>query len=309
MASLTQPRARAGLNAPATLSWVALITVWILWGSTFLGIRVAVQSIPPLLMAGSRYLIAGVLMALVFWVTQRERLEPIRLADLKSVLVTAVLLLLVGNGTLSYGEVQLPSGLAALIVAGVPIWMLLIDALFSRKINRVAGLGIAVGTIGMIALIGMPSAHVPLGPAFAVIAGSIAWALGSVLARREHSHRTHALFPALEMIAGGVLLCLFGVITGETHNLHFANISAASLAGYVWLIVMGAMVAYTAYGYAVRTLPTHVVSTYAYVNPIVAVGLGSVFLKEPLTLNVIAGGATIVIAVVIILIGNRGKEV
>lgn len=306
---LTQPRARAVLSAPATLSWIGLITVWILWGSTFLGIRLAVQSIPPLLMAGSRYFVAGTVLALVLWAMQRKRLEPIRLADLKSVLVTAVLLLLLGNGSLSYGEVQLPSGLAALIVAGVPIWMLLIDALFSRKIDRTAVIGIAVGTVGMVALVGMPAAHVPLGPAFAVIAGSVAWAFGSVLARREHSHRTHPLFPALEMIAGGILLCLFGVITGETRHLHIASITAPSLAGYVWLIVMGAMVAYTAYGYAVRTLPTHVVSTYAYVNPIVAVALGSALLKEPLTLNVIAGGATIVIAVVIILIGNRGKEV
>lgn len=307
VASLTQARARAALTTPS-LSWISLITVWILWGSTFLGIRLAVQSIPPLLMAGSRYFIAGVLLAFVLWVRERERLTPIRLPDLKSVIVTAVLLLVIGNGSLSYGEMQLPSGLAALIVAGVPIWMLVIDALFTRKIHGFAALGIIAGTIGMIALVGMPSAHVPLGSALAVVGGSISWALGSVLARREHSHRTHPLFPALEMIAGGLLLCVCGAALGEVRALHIASITAPSIAGYLWLIVMGSMVAYTAYGYAVRTLPTNVVSTYAYVNPIVAVTLGALFLREPLTLNVLAGGATIVIAVVIILIGTRRKE-
>lgn len=306
MASLTQSRERA-LSLPS-LSWISLVTVWILWGSTFLGIRLAVASIPPLLMAGSRYLIAGAILVLVLWATQRERFTPIRVSDMKSVLVAAVLLLVIGNGSLSYGELQLPSGLAALIVAGVPIWMLLIDALFTRKIQGPAILGIAVGTIGMIALVGMPSAHVPAGSALAVVGGSASWALGSVLARRQHAHRTHPLFPALEMIAGGFLLCLCGAAFGEVGALHIAAITAPSLAGYLWLIVMGSMVAYTAYGYAVRTLPTNVVSTYAYVNPIVAVALGAIFLKEPLTLNVLAGGATIVIAVVIILFGTRRKE-
>jgi drug/metabolite transporter (DMT)-like permease len=292
----------------AALPWISLVTVWILWGSTFLGIRVAVQSIPPLLMAGSRYLCAGVLMALILWALQRERLQPVRWSDMKSVLITAVLLLVAGNGSLSWAELQLHSGLAALIVAGVPIWMLLINAVFSGSLQRSAAIGILIGTIGMIVLVGMPSAHVPIVPALAVIGGSMAWALGSVLARRQHSDRTHPLFPALEMIVGGALLCVIAAIAGEFRGFHPASISAASGAGYIWLVVMGSMVAYTAYGYAVRTLPTNVVSTYAYVNPIVAVMLGALILAEPLSLNIIAGGATIITAVVIILIGNRRKE-
>jgi drug/metabolite transporter (DMT)-like permease len=282
--------------------------VWLLWGSTFLGIRLAVQSIPPLLMAGSRYLLAGLLMSGVLWVVQRERLVPIRASDLKHVVLTAVLLLVIGNGTLSWGEVQLQSGTAALIVAGVPIWMLLIDALLTRKIQTLAVLGICVGTAGMIALVGMPSAHVPVIPALAVIGGSMAWALGSVLARRMHSDNTNPLVPALEMIAGGLLLCVGGAVTGEAHTFNLASITAPSAAGYVWLVIMGSMVAYTAYGYAVRTLPTNVVSTYAYVNPIVAVTLGAIILHEAITLNVLLGGATIVIAVMLILFANRREE-
>jgi drug/metabolite transporter (DMT)-like permease len=260
-------------------------------------------------MAGSRYLIAGVLMTAVLWIVQRERLAPIRASDVKHVVLTAVLLLVIGNGTLSWGELQLQSGTAALIVAGVPIWMLLIDALLTRKIQALAVLGIGVGTAGMIALIGMPSAHVPLIPALAVIGGSMSWALGSVLARRMHSENTNPLVPALEMITGGVILCAAGAASGEFATLHLASITASSAAGYVWLVVMGSMVAYTAYGYAVRTLPTNVVSTYAYVNPIVAVMLGAMILHEAITLNVLLGGATIVIAVVLILYANRRKEV
>lgn len=307
MASLTQWRSRVTLPLPS-LSWISLVTVWILWGSTFIGIRVAVQSIPPLLMSGSRYLIAGIVLSVALWATQRERLTPVRLADLKSVLVTAVLLLVVGNGSLSYGELQLPAGLAALICAGVPIWMLVIDALLERKISGIAVFGITIGTIGMVLLVGMPSAHVPIASALLVLGGSIAWALGSVLARRQHSHRTHPLFPALEMIAGGFLLCVSGAAAGELRDLHVHAITVPSLTGYLWLIVMGSMAGYTAYGYAIRTLPTNIVSTYAYVNPIVAVALGALLLNEPLTLNVLAGGATIVIAVVVILFGTRRKE-
>jgi drug/metabolite transporter (DMT)-like permease len=129
-----------------------------------------------------------------------------------------------------------------------------------------------------------------------------------VLARRGHSDRTHPLFPALEMIAGGLMLSVAGAAFGELRALHFASISGASIAGYVWLVIMGSMVAYTAYGYAVRTLPTSVVSTYAYVNPIVAVVLGAVILQERITQNILIGGATIVIAVVIILMSNKRKE-
>lgn len=306
MASLTQARVREDGALP--LSWISLVTVWILWGSTFLGIRLAVQSIPPLLMAGSRYLLAGSIMACVLWLTQRKRMAPIQVSDLKNVLIAAVLLLVAGNGSLSWAELQLQSGTAALIVAGVPIWMLLIDAVLSRRIQAFAVLGICVGTVGMVALVGMPSAHVPIAAALAVMGGSAAWALGSVFARRAHSDRTHPLFPALEMVAGGLMLSACGLATGELHALHVSQITASSVAGYVWLVIMGSMVAYTAYGYAVRTLPTNVVSTYAYVNPIVAVVLGAVILHERITPNILIGGATIVIAVVLILFANRRKE-
>lgn len=294
---------------PSTLSWIALVTVWFVWGSTYLGIRLAVQTIPPFLMAGTRYLIAGCVLALIFWITQRDRLEPVRWSDLKSVVVTAVLLLVVSNGLLSWAEVHMQSSLAALIVSGVPIWMVLIDALlYTKKIQGAALVGMGVGSIGMVLLVGIPSGHVPIVTALILIGGSLSWALGSVLARRQHGHRTHPLFPALEMIVAGVLSWVVGIVTGELHNFSLAAVSASSIGGFLWLVIMGSMVGYTAFGYAIRTLPTHTASTYAYVNPVVAVVLGAMILREPITLNILAGGATIVTAVVIILVGTQTER-
>lgn len=294
---------------PSTLSWIALVTVWFVWGSTYLGIRLAVQTIPPFLMAGTRYLIAGCVLALIFWITQRDRLEPVRWSDLKSVVVTAVLLLVVSNGLLSWAEVHMQSSLAALIVSGVPIWMVLIDALlYTKKIQGPALVGMGVGSIGMVLLVGIPSGHVPIVTALILIGGSLSWALGSVLARRQHGHRTHPLFPALEMIVAGVLSWVVGIVTGELHGFSLAAVSGSSIGGFLWLVIMGSMVGYTAFGYAIRTLPTHTASTYAYVNPVVAVVLGAMILREPITLNILAGGATIVTAVVIILVGTQTER-
>ena len=289
-------------------SWLALLTVWIMWGSTYLAIRLAVHTIPPLLMAGARFLIAGCVLALVLWIAQRERLTPVRWSDLRSVITTAVLLLLISNGSLSWGEQHVGSGLAALLVAGVPIWMLLIDGLFSKKIAPVALAGMIVGSAGLAILVGMPSGHVPLVTSVVLILGSICWSFGSVLARRGHGHRTHPLFPALEMIVGGALLCIVAVLSGELRGFAFSHVSVSSLGGFVWLVVMGSMVGYTAYAYAVRTLPTSVSSTYAYVNPIVAVALGALILHEQVTPNMLIGGAIIIGAVVIILLANKRKE-
>lgn len=304
MASYARTVTRKSSLAQA-LPWIALIAVWVVWGSTYLAIRVAVQTIPPLLMPGMRYVIAGATLALVLLVLQRKRLAPLGRNDAAWIVIAAVLMLLVGNGALCYAEVTIPSGMASLIAASTPIWMLLIDAAFTRKLQRLAAFGVAAGTIGMIVLVGAPGGRTALLPALAVLAGAFSWAFGSVLARRYHAHRTNPLFPALEMFAGGVLLCAAGAASGEISAFHVAEISAASYAGFWWLVVMGAIVGYTAYGYAVRTLPTNVVSTYAYVNPVVAVTLGALVLGERLTPNVLVGGTIVVAAVALILFAGR----
>jgi drug/metabolite transporter (DMT)-like permease len=289
----------------AALSWIALIVVWFVWGSTYLGIRVAVGALPPFLMAGSRYIVAGALLFAILWFVQGARRRRITRHDLREASITGFLLLVVGNGLLCLSEVHLESGTAALLVATTPMWMILIDAALVRSLQVSSVVGILLGTFGVLALFGAPSAHGSLASAILVLIGSAGWAAGSVYARRTASGRPNALLPALEMLAGGMMLTAIGIGRGELAGFHFSHVPASALAGWLWLVVAGAMIAYSAYGYAVRTLPIRVVSTYAYVNPIVAVILGALILKETLTWNVLLGGAAIVLSVVTILMANR----
>lgn len=284
------------------LPWVALITVWFLWGSTYLGIRLAVETIPPFLMAGVRYIIAGSILTAAMLLWKRDLLSQLRAPQWRSLTMTAFLLLGIGNGFLCYAEMSVQSGIAAIVVATVPIWMVIIAAVVSRTgITLGSGIGLALGTIGIVALAGVPGGGVPLIPTLMMLVGSFSWALGSVYARRHADLRKNPIIPALEMFTGGIILCIMGLITGEGTHVNLSAITPASFGGFLWLVGPGALVGYTAYNYAVRKLPTHIVATYGYVNPIVAVALGAWLLHERITLNVILGGAAIVLAVVAIL--------
>jgi len=294
---------RAGL-----LSWLALVTVWILWGSTYLGIRVAVQAIPPYLMAGTRFTLAGALLFVLVWFAQGRPHVRISRDDVRSVLAAAVLLLVIGNGLLCWSEVHLQSGTAALLVATVPMWMILIDAMLSRRLRLLPFVGIVLGSLGIGVLVGAPSQHASLVPIVLVLFGSLSWAVGSVYARRTWTNHVNPLLPALEMLVAGVIMSIIGAARGEVAQIHLAQLPISAIYGWTWLVVAGAMIAYSAYGYAVRTLPTNVVATYAYINPIVAVLLGALILKEPLTWNVLAGGCAIVLSVVAIVIDNRSNS-
>ena len=288
------------------LAWLSLITVWIVWGSTYLGIRFAVQTIPPFLMAGVRYTIAGLLLcgALLLW--KRSLLAEITLSQWKSLAVTAVLLLVCGNGLLCFAEQRIASGVAALIVATVPIWMLAIDSALERRLPSTSAMaGMAVGTLGIAALVGLRFGSIPLVPALLVLLSALCWAAGSVYARRNANGHGNPLVTALEMVLGGVMLTIVASFSGETSHFHLSAISRESFLGFLWLVGPGAIVGYTAYGFAVRALPTQVTSTYAYVNPVVAVILGTLIAAEPLTANVIVGGVAVVVSVVTILL-SRG---
>jgi drug/metabolite transporter (DMT)-like permease len=280
------------------LPWVALVAVWFLWGSTYLAIRVAVGSIPPYLMAGVRYIIAGAILSAALLLWKRDLLGRLSPSAWRSIAITGFLLLVVGNGTLVFVEMRMPSGIAAIIVATVPIWMVVADALFARKaISRGSWIGLALGTFGVAALGGAVS----IGLTLLLMAGAASWALGSVYAGKHHGDRNNPIVPALEMLVGGSMMVIVGALTGEFAQLHLDAITPQAIAGFWWLVGPGAIVGYSAYGYAVRNLPTNVTATYAYVNPIVAVVLGAWLLHEPITLNVIVSGAAIVFAVVTIL--------
>ncbi|MCN9244076.1 EamA family transporter [Streptomyces sp. RY43-2] len=282
-----------------------MITVWIVWGSTYLGIQLAVDTIPPLLMAGFRFLTAGTVMfALVGPRHARGARRPTA-RHLRSTLVIGALMLVGGNGLLSVGETSVDSGLAALIVATVPIWMILINAAVTRtRITVTMMLALVLGTVGVGVLVGGPGARVDISGAVVVLIGSLCWAAGSVYARRAPLPSHPLVVASLEMIAGGLLLITAAAVTGEFGRLDLAAISAGSLAGFLWLVVAGSMIAFTAYGYANSTLPNDTVATYAYVNPVVAVALGALLGQEALDPNLLLGGAVIVSAVVLIVGGK-----
>lgn len=284
------------------LPWIALGAIYLLWGSTYLGIRVAVQTMPPYLMTGTRYLVAGLALLALRLLFAKERLAMPSRATLGRIAVTAVLLLVVGNGLLCLAETRVESATAALLVTTTPIWMLVLGAWQSRKMPGWPAVGgIALGTAGMFVLVGKAGSNSELFYVVLILAGSASWALGSVYARdKEH----HPLTAPLEMAIGGFGSILVGLALGEARQVHVASIAPASWLGMLWLITGGAMAGYSAYAYALRTLPTETVATYAYVNPIVAVALGALLLKEPITPNVLAGGAAIVASVILIVAGS-----
>lgn len=287
------------------LPWLALVIVWIVWGSTYLAIHAAVETIPPLLMAGFRYLIAGLAMFAIVGPRHARGAQRPTARQLRSTVVIATLMLVGGNGLLSVGETHIDSGLAALIVATVPVWMALVNAAVTRtRITPAMMLALALGTVGVGLLVGGPGAHIQTGGAIVVLVGAFSWAMGSVYARSAPLPSHPPIVAALEMIAGGLVLIIAAAVTGEFSRLDLGTLSNGSVAGFLWLVVAGSMVAFTAYGYANTTLPNDTVATYAYVNPVVAVALGALFSNEELSPNLLLGGAVVISAVVLIVGGK-----
>lgn len=286
------------------LPWIALIAVYLLWGSTYLGIRVAVATIPPYLMTGCRYVVAGALLFALQWLFAREKPAMPSRAQLLRIAVIAIMLLTIGNGLLCLAETRVESGTAALLIASSPVFMVLLDALRMRRPpTALAVAGIVLGSIGIAALVGKNPGHASALMAGAILFSSFMWAAGSVYARTTSLH--HPLTASLEMVVGGALSVIVGLAIGEGKHLQIQAISVPSLWGMLWLVIGGAMVGYSAFAYAVRTLPTTTVATYGYVNPVVAVILGAIVLHEPVTWRLLAGGAAVVASVVLILVGSR----
>ena len=294
------------------LPWVALVAVWFLWGSTYLAIRVGVQTLPPYLMIGTRYVIAGVVLFLFMrGLAPRDKKPPLPTPrQLLHIAVVGVLLLAIGNGLLAVSETRVDTSIAALLVASTSIWMLLLEAIRVRKpIGAASAAGLVLGTIGIALLVGRPAAQSDALYMVLLLVSAFSWALGSVYARgTEH----HPLAAPLEMFTGGVLAVIVGLCLGESSHLNLAAVSLQSWLGMLWLIIGGALAGYTAFAFILRTLPAATVATFNYVNPVVAVLLGVTFLHEPMTWNVAAGGVAVIASVVVILWGNRepyGSEI
>jgi drug/metabolite transporter (DMT)-like permease len=297
------------------LSWIALGVVYVVWGSTYLAIRVGVGHLPPLLFAGTRYVIAG---ALLYPIARRaaarsqasaqDRIRPGARAWLAGAVV-GILLLFAGNGGVTVGETTLPSGFAAILVATVPLWMILFAwPMQHQRVTFRAAAALAVGLGGVIILVGGSTASGHISGVILVLGAAAAWGFGSVLSHRLAVPSYAMLAAAIEMLAGGVVLLAAGAGSGELSRIHWSAIPATSWIALAYLIGPGSILGFTAYGYALSHLPVTTVSTYAYVNPVVAVLAGIVILGEQFTWREGLGAALVLVSVVITLRRSRSSS-
>lgn len=289
----------------------ALGTIYVVWGSTYIAIRFAIETLPPFLMAGIRFILAGGLLYLVLRATGAR--APSR-AHWRSSLLIGFLLIAGGNGALTWAELRVPSGTAALLVSATPLWMVLLDwlAFEGRRPRPPVALGLLAGFAGMALLLGpghgATSGRVDLAGGLVVLTGSLAWSVGSLLSRRAPAHQPPLLGTAAQLLCGGVILALVGLATGEAGALARQPPDARSLLSVAYLVVVGALVGYTCYMWLLRNTAASLVSTYAYVNPVVAVFLGWLLAGESVTSRTLVAAAIIVGAVALIVTFRRAPR-
>ncbi len=288
---------------PLWLVLSAFLAVYVIWGSTYLGIHVAIQTMPPLLMAGSRFMLAGLFLYAVMRARGAARPTAEQWVDAT---VIGALLLLGGNGGVSWAQQFVPSGVTALVVAATPLWMILIDWLrpAGRRPHGVVFAGLALGFAG-VALIalsrdgGGQRLVQPVGIVVLLLA-TMSWASGSVFSRHARKPQDALLAIGMQMIAGGGAELLTGAAIGELPKVHPSLFSQASVVAFVYLTVFGSLVGFTAYVWLLQVSTPARVATYAYVNPFIAVLLGRLVLDEPLPHSVVLAGALILGAVILI---------
>jgi drug/metabolite transporter (DMT)-like permease len=296
-----------GGTVPATpsglLVWAALWTVYIVWGSTYLALRVLVETIPPLLSTGSRFLLAGTLMLGVL-ALRRPAVRITRAQALSCLLVGALMTGAVA--TVATAEQDVPSNLAALLVACVPLWVLLLRRLGGEHIAPRLVLAVIVGFAGVALLLqpGGQTGGAPLASLLLVVCSTPAWATGSYLSRRVSLPSDPLVSVGWQMVLGGSVVAVAGVVAGEPWHVDVAGFSTDSIVAWVYLTLIGSALAFTAYTWLLQNAPISRVATYAYVNPAVAIALGWLILGETVTSITIAGAAVIVLAVAVVVRGE-----
>jgi len=298
-------------NRSLVLLIAAFAAVYIFWGSTYLGIKYAIETLPPFLMAGSRFVVAGLI--LYIWARFSKDYEKPSLKHWRTSFIVGTLLLLGGNGGVVLAQHYISSSLAALLVATEPFWIVLLSWLWLKgaRPNWKAALGLLIGFFGVYLLIGGQSESTAgsgsgqiLG-AFFVIAGAFSWALGSMYGLRATTPKSSALTAGMQMLSGGLVLTLVGMLKGEWTTFNIAEVSANSWFAVIYLIIFGSLIGYTAYSWLLKNAQPAMVSTYAYVNPIIAVFLGWLIAGESFTGQMLVGAAVIVGSVVLITSENK----
>jgi drug/metabolite transporter (DMT)-like permease len=287
------------------LVWVGLLVLYLVWGSTYLGIRIAVETIPPFIMASTRFLIAG--LALFAWSLLREGTAfawPTR-REWRDNFIVGALLLGGGMGLVSWGEQTVPSGIAALLIAMMPVWVAVLGRVFlGHRLPRLAVAGITVGLAGVAILVGGPESGDRLDPAgvAALLISPISWSAGSLYAANRVPRSSRPLVAtAMQMLCGAAVLAIAAIVTGEPGRLRVELISSSSIIAVAYLTVVGSLLAFSTYVWLLRVAPLPLIATYAYVNPVVAVVLGAVVLGETLTPTKLVAGGVIVFAVAVII--------
>jgi drug/metabolite transporter (DMT)-like permease len=305
-----QPRPSPDQTGSSTIVLVGFAAVYLIWGSTYLAIRVGVESFPPLLLAGSRHLVFG--LAFYPFLRWQTGIRP-TLAHWRTAALTGFLLLFVGNGGVCVAEQTVPSGVTALLVATVSLWMVIVDWLRPGGLRPVARviIGLLMGFAGLALLVGPKdlggSARInPTGVAILVVA-SFAWACGSLYSKHGQMPGSPLLGAAMQSLTGGIALWAVGAISGETKTLHLAAVSTRSWIALAYLIFFGSMMGFTAYIYILKHSTATRVATYAFVNPVVALFLGWLILGESITLRTILAAAVILAAVLLVITAPHRK--
>jgi len=289
---------------------VAFAALYLIWGSTYLGIRFAIETIPPFLMAGTRFLIAGLIMYAIAW---SQGLGKSSWANWRTSLIIGACLLLGGNGGVTISEKYIDSGLAAVVVAVVPIYIVVIGWAtgMAPRPTPIVWLGLVGGFVGVGILFGpalrfssSDGSHPAIGMSILLVSSFI-WSTGSLYSRAAKHAASPFLTAAQQMICGGVLLLLTGVLTGELRRFYPESMSILSVASFAYLVIIGAVVGYTAYIWLLRHCDPAKVATYAYVNPIVAVLLGAVFAGETLSMRTLVAASLIIGSVALVITAQQ----
>jgi drug/metabolite transporter (DMT)-like permease len=305
----TQPDSRPGTAVRADADRpvtggvvVALLTVYLVWGSTYLAIRYTVAGLPPLLAMGVRFLLAGALIAAAIRLFRGRSAFRMTRREATTAALCGLFLLVGGNGLVAVAEQDVDSGLAALLIAATPLWVVVLRALLKDRPSAATLLGLLLGMAGVVVLL-LPgvSGAAPLGPLLLVCLSSFLWSCGTVLATRRPMPADPFVSTVVEMAVGGAAMVVLGSMGGEWSRLDLGGVGSASWIAFVYLVVVGSLAGYSAYVWLLARAPLSLATTYAYVNPAVAVALGALFLDEPLTASVLIGGAVIIVAVAVVI--------
>lgn len=297
----------AARRAGALATWSALTVVYAVWGSTYLAILVVDRSAPPLLAMGARFLLAGVLLAVFLAVRHGPGVLRVRPRQVAAAAGVGVLLLAGGNGAVAVAEQAIPSGLAALIVAAMPLWLVCLRLLSGDTPRAITIAGTALGFAGIAVLVlpGGGTGGAPLWGVLVVLAGSLSWASGSFASQRLPVPAQPFVATVYEMLAGGAALLAAGAVSGEPARLQLAAIPVTGWAALGYLVAFGSLLAFSAYVWLLGHAPLSLTATYAYANPVVAVVLGALILGERVTWPVLLGGGIVVAGVGLVVSAER----